>query len=303
MATENDAPIMIGLGEVLWDCFGETRRPGGAPANVAFHARQLGLDAHIFSRVGKDELGAELLDFLTQQGVPVDSIQQDSGHPTGTVTVHMDAADSPSYTIHEDVAWDYMKFTPDWRATCEKAAAVCFGTLAQRHSVSRETIARCLAAAGNALRIYDVNLRPPHFERRMIEISLQAASVAKMNGGECDKLSKLLETGGDNTLDQAESIRAIFNLSLVCITRGEEGCLLVGREGTVDQPGEPVQVADAVGAGDAFTAALTYGLLNDWPLDRVAPFANRVGGLVASSSGAMPSLGDQLNQLKATATG
>lgn len=303
MANTAHAPTMIGLGEVLWDCFEDTQRPGGAPANVAFHARQLGLNARIFSRVGSDKLGKDLLRFLEDQGVPTGCIQQDDTHPTGTVTVHMDTSDAPSYTIHENVAWDYMQYSAAWRETCQEAAAICFGTLAQRNDTSRETIARCLKAAGDALKICDVNLRPPYVDQHIIETSLHAAHVAKMNIGECAILSEMLETGGADTLAQAQALCKAFNMSLVCITRGDAGCLLVNRSETVDEPGTPVEVADAVGAGDAFTAALAYGLLYTWPLARVASFANHIGGRVAASHGAMPNLKEEFNALKKEFTG
>ncbi len=153
--------IIIGLGELLWDCFGEERRPGGAPANVAYHAQLLGAQGVVCSRVGMDAWGVELLAFLRANGLDTAHVQRDEQHLTGRVTVHLDGSHGPSYTIHENAAWDHLAWTPEWETLAGSAAAVCFGTLAQRAPESRATVQRFLDAAPQALRVYDINLRPP----------------------------------------------------------------------------------------------------------------------------------------------
>lgn len=283
---------------MLWDCFPDSRRPGGAPANVVYHARLLGAEAHIASRVGCDELGDEIVAYLEQRGIGTDLIQRDAHHPTGRVTVDLTSPERPRYTIHEDVAWDHLEYTPGLAAEAARADAICFGTLAQRGEVSRATIRRVLEAGSRALRVYDVNLRPPWYQREWIEGSLARCEVVKLNEEEARDLSEMfgLAKGGESfargLLERFAGVR------LVCVTRAERGCLLVTREAVADDPGERVAVADAVGAGDAFTAALIVAWLGGLELPAVARFASRVGAAVAARPGAMPEVRDVYDRLR-----
>lgn len=292
------APLVIGLGEVLWDIFPDERKPGGAPANVAFQASQLGLAGAVASRVGTDPLGDELIAFLAEKSLNTSLIQRDPNHPTGQVTIDLSDEGHPDYVIHEDAAWDYLEPQTQLLDAAGQAAAVCFGTLAQRSPVSRETIHAVLAACGDdCLIVYDVNLRQQWYQRGWIERSLQQASIVKLNREEAEILGQLLGLASSDPQAFADHIRGEFGVDLVCITRAEQGCLLIGPSETVDVPGRRVEVVDAVGAGDAFTAALIASRLWDWPLQRGGEFANAVGGLVASRSGAMPPLADELAAL------
>ncbi|HBL43620.1 carbohydrate kinase [Gimesia sp.] len=294
----NSLPLVIGLGELLWDCFEDERRPGGAPANVAFQANQLGCRGTVVTRVGQDELGNELLEFLKQQGLSVDHVQVDESFPTGTVTVQYSDANDPQYTIHEQVAWDHLEFNEDLSALMQQSQAVCFGTLAQREPASREAIHQCLAATTeNCLVVYDVNLRQDYYERSWMESSLAAAKMVKLNQDEVDKLSEILGLSIDSPRQFADQIQKDYQLDAICITRGAEGCLIYSDGQEYDIPGSPVEVVDAVGAGDAFTAALISRRLLGWDWRQAALFANRVGGLVASQAGAMPVLKQEFEQL------
>ncbi|MAG93860.1 MAG: carbohydrate kinase [Planctomycetaceae bacterium] len=294
----SERPIVIGLGELLWDCFGDSRRPGGAPANVAFQAGQLGCRGVVCTRVGGDESGDALCGFLSEQGLETDYVQRDAGHATGTVTVETSATGQPTYTIHEDVAWDFMEFTPELETLMGNADAVCFGTLAQRCEKSRHAIHTCLAAASEeCLIVYDVNLRQDWYERAWIERSLAVANIVKLNDEEVEVVGPLLTGERLSSRAFAEHLLERFALELVCITRGEEGCSLWTGAESVDLPGVAVRVEDTVGAGDAFTAALITGLLRGWPPAVCGEFANRVGALVASRSGAMPLLGTAIDAL------
>jgi fructokinase len=291
-------PLVIGLGELLWDCFGDDRRPGGAPANVAFQANQLGCRGTVVTRVGQDDLGRELLDFLKQQQLATDHVQVDENYPTGTVTVEFTDANDPQYTIHEHVAWDHLEFNDALATLMGEAQAVCFGTLAQREAASREAIHQCLAATGeDCLVVYDINLRQKYYDRDWIERSLKAARVVKLNQDEVQVLSGLLDVDGSDLPRFANQLQTDYGVEAVCITRGSEGCLIYSENQNYDIPGTPVEVADAVGAGDAFTAALISRRLLGWPWEQAALFANRVGGLVASKSGAMPILHAEFEQL------
>ena len=288
----------LGLGELLWDCFPDRRLPGGAPANVAFHAQQLGLSAATVTRVGCDDLGREICQFLKTQGLSLDLVQQDPIHGTGTVTVEPGASGT-KYTFKPDSAWDFLEPQPALLEAMRSATAVCFGTLAQRCHVSREAIHACLAATSSDCQIiYDVNLRPPFFEREWIERSLHKARIAKLNDDEVRLLSAMLGANRPDNADFAHWLMDRYRLELVCVTRGASGCVVVSGDEIVDVPGHPVQVDDTVGAGDSFTAAFIQTRLAGWPLRRSAEFANRVGALVASRPGAMPVLTNELAALR-----
>lgn len=295
--SDANRPLVLGVGELLWDCFPDGRRPGGAPANVAFHANQLDLRGVIVSRVGTDESGEALRRHLQELGLDISAIQVDERYPTGTVTVDMTRPDQPQYTIHDQVAWDYLAFEAGLAGLAMQASAVCFGTLAQRHDGTRATVQRVLAAAGgDCLRVFDVNLRQKWYRREVIEASLRSAQVVKLNDAEVEMIAPLLDLPRVAE-DFASVLRELYAVKLVCVTRGERGCVLYAKDERVEQAGVPVEVVDAVGAGDAFTAGLIAGLLHRWPLERVARVANQIGALVASRPGAMPQLGGEFAEI------
>lgn len=292
-------PALLGLGEFLWDCFPDRRLPGGAPANVAFHAQQLGLKAAIVTRVGCDESGDDLCRLLTSQGLGLDLVQRDPHHATGTVTVEL-GHDKTTYTFLPNSAWDFLALTPELIAALRSAPAICFGTLAQRSPTSRDTIQACLRIASpSCLTVYDVNLRSPFYAIDWIKNSLHHARIVKLNDDEVRVLSPFFSTDSANDLEFARHLlQHESQLELVCVTRGAGGCLAVSRTEMIDEPGIPVKVVDTVGAGDSFTAALIATRLAGWPLQRSIPFANRVGSLVASHAGAMPILHRQFAELR-----
>lgn len=292
------APIVIGLGEVLWDCFADDRRPGGAPSNVAFQANQLGCDGRIVSRVGNDSLGDELLVYLTGQGLAIDSIQRDDERPTGTVTVETSRADHPVFTIHENVAWDFLAWEDSLTDLFQSASAVCFGALGQRSPVAKATIAQCLAATRPAcLVVFDVNLRQNYFTPDIIETSLRSSKIVKLNEDEVVRLAPVLGIGRTDFPGFTAGVLDRYGVEMVCITRGAKGCILATKAELVEAVGQPVKVVDAVGAGDAFTAALIAASIWQWPIRQSAEFANTVGGMVASRAGAMPHLREEFADL------
>lgn len=300
-----EKPKVIGLGELLWDCFEDGRKPGGAPANVAFQANQLGLDGRIVSRVGKDALGEELLAFLQSQGLATHSIQQDSHYPTGTVTVDKSISTAPVYTIHRNVAWEFLEFNDSLQSLNQEIAAVCFGTLAQRSPITRQTIHHFLdSLPASCLRVYDVNLRQNDYSKEILETSFQKADAVKMNDEEWRLLAELFEQKQDSMTPFCHWLSETFQIPRICITRGGEGCLMVesnpeeGAFHVVEVPGEKVDVADTIGSGDAFTAAWINALLHHAPLKNQAMFANAVGTLVATKAGGMPILKDELRTLR-----
>lgn len=281
---------ILGIGELLWDMLPEGPQLGGAPANYTVMASRLGDHATIISRIGRDALGEEALKVLQPFPVDCGQLQIDAEHPTGKVTVHLEHG-QPSYTIHQPVAWDFFELSDAWLAAAASADAVCFGSLAQRSPQSRETIhALVRATKPECQRIFDVNLRAPFYSAGIVRESLELASVMKMNDVEVPMVLSLLGLASSGSLqDGAEILLAEFPLlSLVAITCGGEGSLLVSRSGSHRHPGISINVADTIGAGDAFTAAMTTYLLRGAPLSVLNEAGNRWGSFVASQHGAMP---------------
>jgi fructokinase len=285
---------VVGIGEVLWDLLPSGKQLGGAPANFAYHASALGAEARIVSRVGRDANGRELLQRITELGLSTDCIELDPAAPTGTVSVELAADGQPKYTIHENVAWDYIKAEPAARRAVADANAVCFGTLAQRSETSRASIRALVSLSpSNALRIFDINLRQHFYSRELIEQSLALANVLKVNDTELALLAQMFGITGDMRA-QMNGLAAGYKLRVVACTRGAHGSLILADGRWSDHPGVPVKIADTVGAGDAFTAAMALGLLRAWDLDDINHGANQIASFVASCPGATPDLPQHL---------
>jgi fructokinase len=280
---------VVGIGELLWDLFPEGKQLGGAPANFAYMTSLLGDEGLVASRVGNDALGRSAARRLQRIGLKSSHIQLDSSHRTGTVKVQVDPAGQPTFEIAESVAWDFFQWTTDWNELAEKSDAVCFGSLAQRSPRSRATIRAFLQAVGRtAVRVFDVNLRQAFYSAEILDESLRITDILKLNQEELAAVAKLLGHGGDEEKPAARWLRDTYKLKLVCVTRGENGSLLVAEKETNDHPGCKISVADTVGSGDAFTAALVYHYLRRASLATLNEAANRMGAWVASQIGATP---------------
>jgi fructokinase len=283
---------IVGLGEVLWDLLPSGKQLGGAPANFAYMANVLGDRGVVASRVGADALGGEARQAMDRLGITTCYVQGDAFRPTGTVEVHLDAAGQPEFTIAESVAWDALEWTPQWEELASKADVLCFGSLAQRAPASRATIRRFLETAPSAtLRVFDVNLRHTFFTKNVLDESLQRADVVKLNDQELPRIADLLALGGASEEDRAQRLLHAYRLRLVCITRGDRGSLLVADGRIATHSGFKIKVADAVGAGDAFTACLAHNFFRGATLDEINEEANRLAAWVASQVGATPSTG------------
>ena len=283
---------LVGVGEVLWDLLPDGRQLGGAPANFAYHARALGADARVISRVGKDPLGEELVERLNCLGVPTDCLAVDDTRPTGTVSVEVAPNGEPHFTIHQDVAWDNLSLTRTASLAVAAANAVCFGTLAQRSDPARSTIRALLQATPPVcLRVVDVNLRQHFYSRAVIEESLARANVLKVTESELPILAEMFALRGDERA-QMSQLAQRHQLRAVAYTRGASGSLLLADGRWSDHPGVPARVVDTVGAGDSFTAAMVLGLLVGWDLDKINRHANALAAHVASCAGATPALPD-----------
>lgn len=300
-STLKEPKLVLGIGELLWDMLPEGPRLGGAPANFTVMAGRLGNHAAILSRIGRDDLGRLAIHLLDPLPADTSYIQIDPAHETGRVTVSFNNG-QPSFAIHQPAAWDSLELSGEWVQLAERADAICFGSLAQRSLESRQTI-QTLAAQTSArcLRIFDVNLRAPFFSSEVVQESLELATVVKMNDAEVPRVLALLGLPAEED-PLAEALRlgagrllAEFpTLQMVAVTRGDHGSLLVTREEWHQHPGYPVKVADTIGAGDAFTAAMAHYLLRGAGLPTLNEAGNRWGGWVASQSGAMPPLPDHV---------
>src|ERR1700760_3517583 len=219
-------PVIVGLGEILWDLLPSGPQLGGAPANFAYCAHLLGDRGIVASRVGNDQLGKGIREALERAGIPDQFLQADNSQPTGTVRGQVDSAGQPKFEITKPVAWDYLDWTEDWQGLAKSADAVCFGSLAQRSEKSRTTILSFLdAARSNAVLMFDVNLRQEFFSAEIICQSLQRANAMKLNHEEVPRVRELLAITERDDISFCRNIMERFDLNLICITRGAKGSL------------------------------------------------------------------------------
>lgn len=271
------------FGEVLWDAFGEEKKAGGAPMNVARHLVQQHMDVVFASRVGADASGDGLVDFLKQNGLYSNLVQRDDFLPTCEVTVQLDEHNQATYVIPQPVSWDNIQLEKALVDAARSAPAVVYGSLACRTETTRATL---LALLNNtkALKIFDVNLRPPHFTQATIEALASCADVIKMN----DEEAAILMDGDGELRDKIEALHAKYGTQTICITRGSKGAVIWHDKRFYEHPGFKVQVADTVGAGDSFLATFIAGLLGNHPMQQVLVKASAIGAFVASRRGANP---------------
>ncbi|HEX8457054.1 MAG TPA: carbohydrate kinase [Pyrinomonadaceae bacterium] len=289
------APVVVGLGELIWDILPGGKQLGGAPTNFAYFSRLLGNESVIASRIGDDALGREASRRLSRLGVSTKYLQVDGEHPTGTVRVRVDELGEANFAMNENSAWDYLEWTAEWEELSLKADVVCFGTLGQRAALARQTITRFLEATRpGAVRVFDVNLRHSFFDAAMLEKVLRLATIVKLNLAEMYTLRQMLNFAADTVEEMALHLLSRFDLELVAITRGERGSLLVSKDEARAHPGIGVRVRDTIGAGDAFTATLVHYYLRRAPLADIGEAANRVGAWVATQEGATPHLSPQM---------
>ncbi|MBN2102801.1 hypothetical protein JW835_02035 [bacterium] len=280
---------VVGLGEVLWDIYPDSRTVGGAPANAALHAAQMGACGVIVSAVGFDRDGDELILQVQTMGGDVRYIQKNIMYGTGKVKINLDADGCPHFECSEDTAFDHLV----WQSGLENLAATCdavaVGTLAQRQKESRTTIQHFLNMATSALKVFDVNFRGWHEGiESIIRDTLKTIDVVKMND---EELNQIRRAFGQESLSQEAFLSWLlqeYQIQVAALTLGSEGCVLVDANECVRIAGEAVQAVDMTGCGDAFVSGMIIKLLSGASLKETGEFANRVGAFTATKKGAVP---------------
>ncbi|RHU27131.1 MULTISPECIES: carbohydrate kinase family protein [Parabacteroides] len=286
MKQQSKRPVVVGIGELLWDLLPTGKTAGGAPINFVYHASRLGAEGYAVSAIGDDEDGVDILKELDKNSIQY--LIEKVPYPTGTVKVDLKEDGIPEYTITERVAWDHMSPTSDAVDLAERADAICFGALAQRSIQSRETIQAILSfAPDTAYRLFDINLRQHYYNKGLIEESLYLSNVLKMNSDEMNQLKELFGLSG--TEDEiAIWFMEKYNLRMVVLTAGASYSTVYTPDEVSTLPIPEVEVVDTVGAGDAFSAALIMSLLNGGTLKEAHRHAVKIAAFVCSNKGAWP---------------
>lgn len=290
--------IVVGMGEALWDVLPEGKKIGGAPANFAYHVSQFGLPSQVVSAVGNDPLGREIVENFTSKGL--NHLIEEVPYPTGTVQVEIDPAGVPQYDIKENVAWDNIPYTARLEALAGQTRAVCFGSLAQRNVVSRDTINRFLDAmpqTADSIVVFDVNLRQGFYTKEILCNSMKRCNILKINDEELVTVSRMFGYPGIDLQDKCWILLGKYNLRMLILTCGINGSYVFTPGNVSFQPTPNVEVADTVGAGDSFTAAFIASLLKGKSVAEAHALAVRTSAFVCTRKGAMPELPPDLRSL------
>lgn len=283
--------IVVGMGEALWDVLPEGKKIGGAPANFAYHVSQFGLPSCVVSAIGDDALGKEIIENFTSKGL--DQLIAEVPYPTGTVQVEIDQTGIPLYDIKENVAWDNIPYTEHLDALAKRTKAVCFGSLAQRNVVSRETINHFLDTMSkddDSLVVFDVNLRQGFYNKEILCKSMQNCNILKINDEELITVSRMFGYPGIDLQDKCWILLGKYNLKMLILTCGINGSYVFTPGNVSFQPTPKVEVADTVGAGDSFTAAFIASILKGKSVTEAHSIAVKTSAYVCTQKGAMPIL-------------
>ncbi len=285
--------IIVGLGEALWDCLPDGKKLGGAPANFAYHVGQFGFDTIAVSAVGNDRLGDETIASLEAKGLKY--MMPRVSYPTGTVQVTLDDNGIPTYDIRENVAWDNIPFSPELEDLAHNCRAVCWGSLAQRNVVSRETINKFLdTAPKDCLKIFDINLRQNFYTKEVISESIKRCNVLKINDEELVVIGRLFGYPGLDMENKCWLILGKYNLDMLVLTCGVNGSYVFTPGSVSFQETPLVDVVDTVGAGDSFTGTFCASILSGMSVKDAHALAVKVSAFVCTQSGAMPVLPEEL---------
>lgn len=280
--------MIVGMGEALWDVLPEGKKIGGAPANFAYNVSQFGLPSCVVSAVGDDPLGHEIIENFTEKELNL--LIAEVPYPTGVVNVEIDAAGVPQYDIKENVAWDNIPYTEELRDLARRTRAVCFGSLAQRNIVSRETINAFLddmPKDDGTLVVFDVNLRQSFYTPEILCNSMKRCNILKINDEELVTVSRMFGYPGIDLQDKCWILLGKYNLKMLILTCGINGSYVFTPGNVSFQPTPKVDVADTVGAGDSFTAAFIAGIIKGLPVAEAHSLAVRTSAYVCTCQGAM----------------
>jgi fructokinase len=278
---------IVCFGEALWDEKPDGRTPGGAPMNVALRLSRLDADVRFVSRVGRDEAGSALLDYIASAGLPIRDVQLDALHATGRVLVDVTNPHEARYTIVEPAAWDFIGHENNSGTLGDECEVVVYGSLAARHATSRATLHRLLDAA--RIKVFDVNLRPPFIERGVIEPLLERANWAKLNADELQAIAGWHGWRGELEA-LCRQVAARYAIEVLCVTLGAHGAAMLRAERFYRQPGFSVPVVDTIGCGDSFLASWLFDMLRGAEAERALRRACALGALVAGEAGANPAI-------------
>lgn len=289
--------IIVGIGEALWDILPEGKKIGGAPANFAYHVSQFGLNSCVVSAVGDDKLGQEIIDNFTAKELNfvIDKVP----YPTGTVMVELDPQGIPMYDIKQNVAWDNIPLTPELTKLAKRTKAICFGSLAQRSVVSRNTINAFIDQMGNddeTLKIFDINLRQGFYTPEIVQNSMKQCNILKINDEELVTISRMFNYPGIELENKCWILLGKYNLKMLILTCGINGSYVFSPGKMSYVPTPHVEVADTVGAGDSFTAAFIASILRGRSIEEAHKCAVEVSAYVCTQNGAMPKLPKHLTE-------
>ena len=288
---------VVGFGEVLWDFLMKERmyKLGGAPFNFAYHTKQFGLNSLIISAIGEDDLGRKLEQAIQEKQLPY----QLAHLPQETGVVNVINTDGiPQYEILENKAWDYIPLSEEVLQIAAQTQAICFGSLAQRNSVTRATLYAFLEAMpADALRIFDINLRQNWYSEEIITTSLQKANILKINEEELHILQQMFNHTNRNEENTCRQLMQDYQLDMLILTCGNKGSYVFSREEMSYLTTREVEVEDTVGAGDSFTASFIASILGGKSLREAHRIAAQVSAYVCTQSGATPIIPDNLKSL------
>lgn len=292
-------PLILSLGEVLWDVFPDGKTLGGAPANVAWQVSQMGAQAHIVSAVGDDELGREAISRLKKMGLGISTISVLQGVPTSTVDARIDSSGAATYTIHENVAWDHLPVTDEVLNLAAEANGMNYGSLAQRGELGRASTHAILDIINpDAVKVFDVNLRPPFIDKAVLDTGMARATVVKMNHDELPQIGHMFGWTPTPEATVVQLLEAYPGVGHVVVTKADEGAWWQprGKRLIHRKPPKPEKIVDTVGAGDAVTAVIMMGLLKGWREGDILDSAMEVASFVCTQRGGTPELPEALRE-------
>jgi len=277
---------VITIGEILWDVFPDGKKAGGSSMNVALNLHKQGIESRFISAIGNDENGKELFNFLAGNHFATDLIQVNHELPTSTVVVQLDENHQATYTIKQPVAWDELKITEENTSAVKQADALVYCSLTCREEKSKKTILALLENANT--KIFDINLRAPFYSKELIGELLAKADILKINEDEIVWVKESFGLTGNTDEQLLKQLSSQFNIEIICLTLGDKGACVLKDGKLFKHSGYKVQVADTVGAGDAFLATFIACYLQGYPMETTLDNACKVGAFVASQPGANP---------------